>query len=143
MPQCDTLETFLIEAENLGNAGQESHFLIVHIAVSGCNVKKPVENIFKEMTVLITFTAKASELTRIAFITCNILLREIIQANDMGMFFWRHGENALERAKLVLRHHAIGFGHFGRKRNHRNGECNAPARIRIAFENRSHSLDNA
>ncbi|MNN79943.1 hypothetical protein D3C81_1966290 [compost metagenome] len=55
MPQCDTFETFLIETENLGNARQESHFLIVYVAVSGCDMKETIENIFKQMTILIAF----------------------------------------------------------------------------------------
>ena len=48
----------------------------------------------------------------------------------------------LEGAHLVLRDDAVGLGHLGRQRDHRDREGHLAAQFRIAGENGAHGLDD-
>ena len=48
---------------------------------------------------------------------------------DVLLFVRRHLKDLAEGGDLVAGHRAVGLGHFGAERNHRDRECDATARV--------------
>ena len=52
----------------------------------------------------------------------NVLARQIENPPHIGLFLWRHGEDAAEDFEFLLGGDAIGLGHLAGQRDHRDGE---------------------
>ena len=57
----------------------------------------------------------------------DVLLGEIVKPRDVLPFGSRNFEYLLEGAHLIMRDDAVGLGHLGRQRDHRDGKSNAAA----------------
>ncbi len=126
-----------------GDAVQEAAFALMQQAVGLGDVEQPVEDVLQHRAVRLARAAQAGHALGIGLEAGDVLLGEIVEPRDVAPLGSGDLEDLLEGADLVLRDDAVGLGHLGRQRDHRDREGDAPAQVRIAAEDSAHSLHDA
>ncbi len=122
----------LIDLKYLGYAVQELAFPLMDQPVGLGDVEQTIENIFQHHAVRMAGAAQLRHAPCINFEPRDILLGDVVETRHVARLLRGHFEDFLERTHLVLGDDAVGLGHLGRERYHRDGKRDATAKIRIA-----------
>ena len=128
--RADTAKAAGIKAPNFSNTAQELILVWMIFAVGQGDVKQPFHQVAKRCCIAVIHRANA---LRVIFKTCDILAGKVKDAGGVGLLGARNVEYLAEGGHLVAGHFAVGFGHLGTQRNHRNCKRNRAVWRRAQF----------
>ena len=107
------------EAELLGDDGEERVLVGMQHAVGGGDVEQAFEQRAQHLRLV---GEQARDLAGVDFVAGDVLRGEVEQAAEIRLLLRRDVEHAREGAFLDRQRDAVGLGHLGGQRRHRDGE---------------------
>ena len=126
--RADDAETAFVQAEGVGDMGEERVFARMVGAVGDGDLEQSLKDVDEDMVVVGTDAVavgieEPGDLAGIGVETCDVLPGQVVDAGGVFLFAGRKGEDAAEGGDLVTGDGAVGLGHLGTKGKDGDGEA--------------------